>query len=148
LSKALQKAVRQMKVMLPVLLGVILLVGLFQTFISEAWMSSVFTGQPLSDAFFGAILGRVLAGNPVNSYVIGKGLVDVKVGLAGSRVRSISIPSVAVDYDGAVTFAPLYLLHRSLPGHENALERRFRLATDFSPENLVLLIKLKCSKRP
>jgi len=69
--------------MLPVLLSVILLVGLFQTFVSEAWMSSLFTGRPLSDAFVGAVFGSVLAGNPVNSYVIGKGLLEVSVRLAG-----------------------------------------------------------------
>jgi len=83
LSGALQKATHQMHMVLPVLLGVILLVGLFQTFVSKAWMSSLFTGQPLSDAFFGAVFGSVLAGNPVNGYVIGKGLLDVSVGLVG-----------------------------------------------------------------
>jgi len=83
LSGSVQKAMRQMKMMLPILLGVILLVGLFQTFVSRAWMSSLFTGRPLPDAFLGAVFGSVLAGNPVNSYVIGKGLLDVGVGLVG-----------------------------------------------------------------
>lgn len=83
MSGAARKAMRQMTVMLPVLLGVVLLVGLFQTFVSEAWMSSLFAGRPLSDAFVGAVFGSVLAGNPVNSYVIGKGLLEVGVGLAG-----------------------------------------------------------------
>jgi len=83
LPGSMQKAMRQMQMMLPVLLGVILLVGLFQAFVSKVWMSSLFTGQPLSDAFFAAAFGSVLAGNPVNSYVIGKGLLDVGVGLVG-----------------------------------------------------------------
>ena len=72
-----------MKMMLPVLLGVILLVGLFQTFVPKDWMSTLFSGNPISDGFFGALFGSVLAGNPVNSYVIGKGLLDVNVGLIG-----------------------------------------------------------------
>ncbi len=50
-----------MQMMLPVLVGVILLVGLFKTFVSDALISSVFTGEPLSDSFFGAALGSVLA---------------------------------------------------------------------------------------
>jgi len=83
LSGSMQKAMRQMQMMLPILFGVILLVGLFQTFVSRAWMSSLFTGRPLSDAFFGAAFGSLLAGNPVNSYVIGKGLLEVGVGLIG-----------------------------------------------------------------
>lgn len=81
ISKAVKKTMQQMKSMLPVLLGVILLMGLFQTFISEARISSVFTGELLPSAFAGAALGSVLAGNPVNSYVIGKGLLDVGAGL-------------------------------------------------------------------
>jgi len=72
-----------MQMMLPVLVGVILLVGLFKTFVSDALISSVFTGDPLSDSFFGAALGSVLAGNPVNSYVVGKGLLDMHVGMVG-----------------------------------------------------------------
>lgn len=68
---------------LPVLLGVILLVGLFQTFVSREWLSSVFSGRPLLDALYGGAFGSVLAGNPVNSYVIGKGLLDVSVSLIG-----------------------------------------------------------------
>ena len=80
--QALRGAARQMKAMMPVLLGVILLVGLFKTFVSEALIGSVFTGRPMLDASLGAALGSVLAGNPVNSYVIGKGLLDVGVELA------------------------------------------------------------------
>jgi uncharacterized membrane protein YraQ (UPF0718 family) len=83
LVKAVRKARRQMTAMLPVLAGVILLVGLFQTFVSRAWVSAVFTQHPLSDAFFGAVFGSMLAGNPVNSYVIGRGFLDAGVGFAG-----------------------------------------------------------------
>lgn len=81
--EAVTKAVRQMLMMLPVLVGVILLVGLFQAFLSKDWVSSVFVGYPPFDAFFGAVFGSILAGNPVNSYVVAKGLLDVSVGLAG-----------------------------------------------------------------
>jgi uncharacterized membrane protein YraQ (UPF0718 family) len=83
LSEALQKAMREMTIMLPALLGVILLVGLFQTFVSKARMSCFFGGGLLSDAFVGAVFGSVLAGNPANSYVIGKGLFEAGVGLSG-----------------------------------------------------------------
>ena len=72
-----------MKMILPILLGVILLVGLFKTFVTPDWISSIFTGKPLTDSFFGALAGSVLAGNPVNSYVLGKGLLDLEVGLIG-----------------------------------------------------------------
>jgi uncharacterized membrane protein YraQ (UPF0718 family) len=120
LSKAAQKAIRQMKAMLPVLLGVILLVGLFHTFVSRAWISSLFAGQPLSDALVGAVFGSVLAGNPVNSYVLGEGLLDKGVGLVG--VTSFMLTWVTV---GVV----------QLPAEAAALGLRFalvRAATAFA----------------
>lgn len=82
-SVAVKKAILQMKMMFPPLVGVILLVGLFQTYVPKALISSLFMGKPLLDAMFGAFIGSVLAGNPVNSYVIGKGLLDIGVGLVG-----------------------------------------------------------------
>lgn len=82
-SESIQKALRQMQVMIPVILGVILLVGLFQTFISKDLVSSLFRGTPIYDALLGAAFGSVLSGNPANSYVIGKGLLDVSAGLTG-----------------------------------------------------------------
>jgi uncharacterized membrane protein YraQ (UPF0718 family) len=95
-SRAMQRAVRQIATMLPVLLGVILLVGLFKTFVSEAWMNSLFTGRPIVDALFGAAFGSVLAGNPVNSYVIGRGLLDMNVGLAAVTAFILTWVTVGV----------------------------------------------------
>ncbi|MCF7853531.1 MAG: hypothetical protein K9N51_01940 [Candidatus Pacebacteria bacterium] len=83
LSQSVTKALRQMGMILPVLLGVILLVGLFKTFVSGELMSSVFVGSLGGDAFVGALFGSLMAGNPVNSYVVGKGLLDMHVGLSG-----------------------------------------------------------------
>jgi hypothetical protein len=36
----------------------------------------------VTDTLWGASFGSILAGNPINSYVIGKGLLDAGVGLA------------------------------------------------------------------
>ncbi len=83
LYRAARKALRQMKMILPVLGGVILLIGLFKTFVSEAWIRSIFTGHTLTDSILGSVFGSILAGNPVNSYVIGRGLLDVNVSLVG-----------------------------------------------------------------
>ena len=83
LDRAACKALRHMKMLLPVLVGVILLIGLFKTFVSEAWIQSIFTGHTFIDSVFGAVFGSILAGNPVNSYVIGRGLLDVNVSLVG-----------------------------------------------------------------
>lgn len=74
---------RQFYSFLPMLVGVILLLGLFHGFVSQQTLLSLFSGSELQDSFWGACMGSVLAGNPVNSYVIGKSLLNIGVGLSG-----------------------------------------------------------------
>jgi len=74
---------RQLHAFLPMLVGVILLLGLFQGFVSQQTLLSLFSGSALQDSFWGACIGSILAGNPVNSYVIGKSLLSIGVGLSG-----------------------------------------------------------------
>ena len=95
-SKVMWRTLHQMMVMFPVLAGVILLVGLFQTFVPKTLLTSLFTGQLVLDALVGAVSGSVLTGNPVNSYVIGKGLLDVNVGLAGVSAFILTWVTVGV----------------------------------------------------
>jgi len=66
---------------LPVLFGVILLIGLFKTYISSDVISSVFTGELLTDTFLGSIIGSISAGNPITSYIIGGELLKEGVSL-------------------------------------------------------------------
>lgn len=65
----------------PMLLGVILLIGLFQTFLSREMISSVFTGAMFRDSLIGTLLGSISAGNALNSYIIGGELLDHGVSL-------------------------------------------------------------------
>ena len=80
---AMGMGLRQFQSFLPLLIGVILLLGLFQGFVSKQALLSLFSGSALHDSFWGACLGSVMAGNPVNSYVIGKSLLSIGVGLSG-----------------------------------------------------------------
>ena len=80
---AMGMGLRQFYSFLPMLIGVILLLGLFQGFVSRQALVSFFPGTALQDSFWGAFLGSILAGNPVNSYVIGKSLLNIGVGLSG-----------------------------------------------------------------
>jgi len=75
------KALKSFVVMLPVLLGVILLIGLFKTYITPDLISSVFTGDLYQDSFIGSIIGSVSAGNPITSYIIGGELLKEEVSL-------------------------------------------------------------------
>ena len=78
---ALKRSGMQMVNLLPVLVGVVLLIGLFSAFISKDLLSSIFSGNPLLDTLFGTGLGSILAGNPINSYVIGGEMLEQGVSL-------------------------------------------------------------------
>lgn len=66
---------------MPVLAGVVLLVGLANTLISKSAYGKVFTGDMISDSIIGSALGSVLAGTPVTSYVLGGELLNQGISL-------------------------------------------------------------------
>ncbi|MGD9161413.1 MAG: NifB/NifX family molybdenum-iron cluster-binding protein [Desulfobacteraceae bacterium] len=109
---AVQKSLKQFAGLLPVMFGVILLIGLFKTFLTRELISGIFTGKTLTDTFLGSCLGSVLAGNPINSYMIGKELLDSGVTFFGVAAFMTAWVSVG-------------LLH--LPLEMAALGKRFTL---------------------
>jgi predicted Fe-Mo cluster-binding NifX family protein len=76
-----RSAARQFANLLPILIGVVLLIGLFNAFISQQWLTSVFSGNVGLDTLWGACFGSIFAGNPINSYVIGGELLEYGVSL-------------------------------------------------------------------
>lgn len=70
-SEALQKAANALWGATPIMLGAILLISLADAFVPDETFASLFSGNPLSDALVGSVLGSIFAGNPVTSYVIG-----------------------------------------------------------------------------
>jgi predicted Fe-Mo cluster-binding NifX family protein len=83
LIHALKSSGKQIFKIMPIIVGVILLIGLFQVFVTEELVSSIFTRNPAWDTFFGACFGSLIAGNPINSYIIGGELLDFGVSLFG-----------------------------------------------------------------
>jgi len=56
---------------LPILLGVILLIGLVSTLVPKNIYISLFRGNLFADSFIGGVLGSIMAGNPITSYLLG-----------------------------------------------------------------------------
>jgi len=81
LIHVLESTGKQFANLLPILVGVVLLVGLFTAFISKEFLSSIFSGNALLDTLLGTGFGSILAGNPINSYVIGGQLLKQEVSL-------------------------------------------------------------------
>ncbi|HEY91984.1 MAG TPA: hypothetical protein G4O07_09160, partial [Dehalococcoidia bacterium] len=78
---ALKSSARQFVNILPILLGVVLCIGLFNAFISQEALASIFSGNVVLDTLWGACFGSILAGNPINSYVIGAALLNHGISL-------------------------------------------------------------------
>ena len=112
LADAAFKSGRQFATMVPALLGVVLLLGLVQAFVSQDVFTSLFSGNVLLDTLWGACFGSILAGNPINSYVIGGELL--KYGVSLFAVTALIIAWVTV---GVV----------QLPAEIAALGKRFAL---------------------
>lgn len=79
--QAIKSSLRQFVTLLPVLLGVVLLIGLFDTFVSKELLLSIFSGNAVFDSLWGACFGSVFAGNPINSYIIGGELLKYGISL-------------------------------------------------------------------
>jgi len=93
---ALRRAARQFFGILPVLIGVILLVGLFRSFLPREFLMAVFSGDMILDTLGGACVGSILAGNPINSYVIGETLLKMGISLVGVTALMLSWVSVGL----------------------------------------------------
>ena len=110
--RALRSSGRQFSALLPLLVGVVLLIGLLRAFISEDVVASILTGNTVVDTLIGALFGSIVAGNPINSYVLGGELL--KYGVSLFAVTALIVAWVSV---GVV----------QLPAEMGALGRRFAL---------------------
>lgn len=111
-SNALKRSVNQFAAMLPILAGVVLLIGLFNALVPKEILASLFSGNAILDTLWGACFGSILAGNPVNSYIIGGELL--RQGVSLFAVTALIITWVTV---GLV----------QLPAEMAALGRRFAI---------------------
>jgi len=81
LVQATRSSARQFTTLLPTLLGVVLLIGLFNAFVSKGFLASIFSGNVALDTLWGACFGSIFSGSPINSYVIGGELLKFDVSL-------------------------------------------------------------------
>ena len=78
---AVRSAFNQIRNLLPVMIGVVFLVGLFSTFVSRDFVTSFFSGSIWWDSLRGVSTGSLFTGNPINSYIIGGQLLELGVSL-------------------------------------------------------------------
>jgi len=95
-AAAVTRAARQLAAILPIMLGVVLCIGLFKALLSKEALAWVFRGRPALDALGGALFGSILAGHPVNSYLIARALRDQGVSLFAATALIVTWVSVGL----------------------------------------------------
>jgi len=81
LIHAMKRSGNQFASILPIFLGIVLLIGLLNTFVSKNFLTALLSGNVVLDTFLGAFFGSILAGNAINSYVIAGELLQYGVSL-------------------------------------------------------------------
>jgi uncharacterized membrane protein YraQ (UPF0718 family) len=66
---------------MPMMLGVILLVGLFKTYITPEQLTALFGGNTAADTLIATVAGALSAGQPIISYVLGGEMLENGVSL-------------------------------------------------------------------
>ncbi len=80
-KKALTGAFKTLYTIFPMILAVVGLVGLFETFVTPEMLQSFFSGVPLYDSLIGTFIGGVSVGQPFLSYIIGGELMAEGISL-------------------------------------------------------------------
>ena len=81
---------------IPTMLSIMLLIGLIKNFISFKTLSTIFTGNSFIDTLYGSLLGSILAGNAINSYVIGKEMFNAGITLFAITAFIVSWVTVGI----------------------------------------------------
>ena len=76
LQRSWRQALVMLKMILPMLLAVIGLVGLFETLVTPEMLRTLFHGDALTDTLVGTAAGGVAIGQPFLSYIIGGELLQ------------------------------------------------------------------------
>jgi uncharacterized membrane protein YraQ (UPF0718 family) len=80
-KSSLKKASLQFLGLMPMILSVVGLIGLFQGFVSQEALASLFTGDPWVDTLIGTLAGAVAVGQAMVSYILGGELLQQGISL-------------------------------------------------------------------
>ncbi len=96
IKEAFYKALKGFTSMLPILFAIILLLGIFDTYITNEILISLFTSNKFFDTIIGTSMGAVLTGNPMVSYILGGELTTAGVSLFAVTAFILSWVSLGI----------------------------------------------------
>ena len=112
IKEAIRKSGSSMYGSLPIIAGVILLVGLLKVLVPQSAFSALFSRNVAFDSITGSAIGSVLAGSPITSYIIGGEML----------VQGVSLVAVTAFIVAWVTVGVV-----QLPAESVLLGKRFAL---------------------
>lgn len=96
LKEASKNTLGSLAVVMPMLIAVIGLVGLFETIITPQMLHSLFSGSTVKDTLIGTFAGAVSVGQPFLSYIIGGELLQEGVSLYAVTAFILSFVTLGV----------------------------------------------------
>lgn len=81
MKSAFGKTLNSFKQSLPIIVGVLLLMGLVIIAVPKEFYAMVFSGNKFLDPLVGALAGSISGGNPITSYILGGELLKQGVSL-------------------------------------------------------------------
>ncbi|BCD67241.1 permease [Nitratiruptor sp. YY09-18] len=83
MKRALSQSLKSFFKILPMLIGIIGVVGIFKVFITPDLLASLFTEKPFYDTFIGLFAGAIAVGQAIISYILGGELLESGVSMYG-----------------------------------------------------------------
>jgi uncharacterized membrane protein YraQ (UPF0718 family) len=93
---AFEKAVKAFAGTIPQLAGIVLLIGLLQTFVTGDIIAALFTGSPLTDTVIGSAAGSIATSNPITSYILGGELIEMGVSILAATAFIVAWVTVGL----------------------------------------------------
>ncbi len=95
-KESVTKTARALYRTLPILFGIIILVSLANILIPKTFFISLFQKNILLDSFIGSLIGSILAGTPITSYVISGELLKQGISLIAVTAFIVSWVTVGI----------------------------------------------------
>ncbi len=110
------KTLRNFVSIIPVIAGMLLLTGLLLQFLPMQALAALFGSDSVIDAFGGALLGSISAGQPLVSYVLGGELLAGGVSLVAVTaliVSWVTVGSIQLPFE-AIMLGKRFAIYRNL----------------------------------
>lgn len=114
-EKTMKKALVQMRGILPIMMGMVMMVNLVMPVAMKGY-KSLFSGNMVVDSIIASIVGSISVGNPVTSYIVGRNFLDQGVHLAAVTAFMVAwaaIGMVAIPLEASL-FGKRFALVRNM----------------------------------